>query len=229
MKCFCEEKRKTRKTMTTTTMNEEVMRGLMEILVRRMSVVFGREEKEVREAIEEEMTSLSRAYMTWVSVMSQGAQKEEVKEAKKEPKAKKMTKKEQEAAKAAEAEATKETETETPKETPKEVEATPAPPAPPAPKATKATKAPKEKVEKVVKEKAPKAKKAAGGKAKAEPKPEVKEPEPEATAEDEEVEVVEMEYKGVKYLKAASGVVYDAETSEEVGRWNEETCSIEVE
>jgi hypothetical protein len=47
--------------------------------------------------------------------------------------------------------------------------------------------------------------------------------------EEEEVEVVEMEYQGVKYLRSGKGVVYDAETSEEVGMWNEETQSIEVE
>jgi len=47
--------------------------------------------------------------------------------------------------------------------------------------------------------------------------------------EEEEVEVVEMEYQGVKYLRSAKGVVYDAETSEEVGTWNEETGSIDVE
>jgi hypothetical protein len=45
--------------------------------------------------------------------------------------------------------------------------------------------------------------------------------------EEEEVEVEEMEYNGVKYLKSSRGVVYDIETSEEVGRWNEETKSIE--
>jgi len=43
------------------------------------------------------------------------------------------------------------------------------------------------------------------------------------------VEVEEMEYKGVKYLRSSGGIVYDIETSEEVGRWNEETRSVEVE
>jgi 3-dehydroquinate synthetase len=44
------------------------------------------------------------------------------------------------------------------------------------------------------------------------------------------VEVEEIEHDGVKYLKAVStGIVYDMETSEEVGRWNDETKSIEVE
>jgi len=47
---------------------------------------------------------------------------------------------------------------------------------------------------------------------------------------EEEVEVEEMEHDGVKYLRSVeTGVVYDIETSEEVGRWNEETKSIEVE
>jgi hypothetical protein len=43
------------------------------------------------------------------------------------------------------------------------------------------------------------------------------------------VEVEEMEYEGVKYFRSAKGVVYDMLTSEEVGRWNESTKSIEVE
>jgi hypothetical protein len=47
--------------------------------------------------------------------------------------------------------------------------------------------------------------------------------------ENEEVEVEEIEYEGVKYLRSVKGIVYDMETSEEIGRWNEETKSIEVE
>ena len=50
-----------------------------------------------------------------------------------------------------------------------------------------------------------------------------------ATEEDEEVEVEEIEYDGVKYLRSGKGIVYDMETNEEIGRWNEETKSIEVE
>ena len=50
-----------------------------------------------------------------------------------------------------------------------------------------------------------------------------------AKEEEVEVEVEEIEYEGVKYLKSVSGVVYDIETSEEIGRWNEERKSIEVE
>ena len=39
----------------------------------------------------------------------------------------------------------------------------------------------------------------------------------------------EIEYEGVKYLRSMSGVVYDMMTSEEIGRWNSATGSIEVE
>ena len=50
------------------------------------------------------------------------------------------------------------------------------------------------------------------------------------TEEEEEVEVEELVYNGVKYLRSVvSGMVYDIETSEEIGRWNGETGSIEVE
>jgi hypothetical protein len=47
--------------------------------------------------------------------------------------------------------------------------------------------------------------------------------------EEEEVEVEEFEYEGVTYLKSNKGVVYDMETSEEIGRWNEENKRIEVD
>ena len=50
-----------------------------------------------------------------------------------------------------------------------------------------------------------------------------------ATGAEEEVEVEEIEYQGVRYLKSVKGVVYDIETSEEIGRWNEESKSIEVD
>ena len=50
-----------------------------------------------------------------------------------------------------------------------------------------------------------------------------------AEEEEEEVEVEEIEYEGVKYLRSNKGIVYDPETSEEVGRWNEEKSSIEVD
>ncbi len=47
--------------------------------------------------------------------------------------------------------------------------------------------------------------------------------------EEEEVEVEEIEYDGVKYLKSSKGVVYDIMTSEEIGRWNDETNRIDVD
>ena len=43
------------------------------------------------------------------------------------------------------------------------------------------------------------------------------------------MEVEEIEYEGVKYLRSGKGIVYDMETSEEIGRWNAATKSIEVE
>lgn len=47
--------------------------------------------------------------------------------------------------------------------------------------------------------------------------------------EEEEVEVEEFVYDGVLYLKSLKGVVYDIETSEEIGIWNETTKSICVD
>ena len=78
--------------------------------------------------------------------------------------------------------------------------------------------------------KEPKAKKDVAKKDEKELEREPKEAIPEDESEAEEVEVEEMEHDGVKYLRAVStGIVYDMETSEEVGRWNEATKSIEVE
>ena len=54
-------------------------------------------------------------------------------------------------------------------------------------------------------------------------------PEEESVEVEEEVEVEEVEYEGVTYLRSSKGVMYDMMTSEEIGRWNEETKSIEVE
>ena len=51
----------------------------------------------------------------------------------------------------------------------------------------------------------------------------------EMPTEEEEVEVEEMEYDGVMYLRSVKGIVYDMETSEEIGRWNAKTKRIEVE
>ena len=47
--------------------------------------------------------------------------------------------------------------------------------------------------------------------------------------EEEEVEVEEIEYEGTTYLRSGAGIVYDMDTSEEIGRWNYTTNSIEVE
>ena len=108
------------------------------------------------------------------------------------------------------------------------------------PKAKKA--APKKKAEATEGEEKPKAKKAAPKKkaATTEAVKELHEPEllqelereipaSAPTDEEEEVEVEEIEYQGVKYLRSTKGVVYDIETSEEIGTWNDETRSIEVE
>ncbi len=73
MKCFCRKKKKNSdqaKTMATTTMtmngvNEEVMKGLMDILVRRLAAVFEKDEKEVSEAVSEEMKAMLEAYKMW--------------------------------------------------------------------------------------------------------------------------------------------------------------------
>ena len=53
--------------------------------------------------------------------------------------------------------------------------------------------------------------------------------EEEVVEEEEEVEVEEIEYDGVKYFRSSTGIIYDIETSEEIGRWNEATKGIEVE
>ena len=52
------------------TMDEMVMSGLMEILVRRLSMVFGKDEMEVREAVGEEMSGLEAGYKKWLNAMS---------------------------------------------------------------------------------------------------------------------------------------------------------------
>jgi hypothetical protein len=51
-----------------------------------------------------------------------------------------------------------------------------------------------------------------------------------AESEDDEpvVKVEKFEFKGVKYLKSASGEIYDAETQEEIGVWNNKTKEIEM-
>ena len=63
-------------------MDEMVMTGLMEILVRRLSMVFGKEESEVRGAVGEEMAGLEAGYKKWLSAMSGVAPKKGAKAAK---------------------------------------------------------------------------------------------------------------------------------------------------
>ena len=49
------------------------------------------------------------------------------------------------------------------------------------------------------------------------------------TSDDEEETAVRIfKYNGVKYLKAADNTIYDFESHEEIGSWNEKTNSIEV-
>ena len=230
-----------------------VMEMMMESLVRKMSSVFGREEKEVREAVNTEMNEMVEAYKTWTKAMTTSASggkkvtkekvvkekvvkekvvkeakvpKEKVAKAAKAPKEKKV---EDVVVEATNAEGEMEVVVEvTSTEVVTEVAPVPKAKAPKAKveKVPKAEKVPKEKAEKVPKAKAVKASKAKAVEVVVEAAVVVEE---ETETEEEEVEVVEMEYQGVKYLKSGKGVVYDAETSEEVGMWNEETQSIEVE
>jgi len=108
-----------------------------------------------------------------------------------------------------------------------------------AEKTAKAEKLAAEKAEKAAKleaEKAAKAEKLAAEKeakkAKKEPKaskksvktPEVSDTEDE---EEEEVEVKKFEFGGKKYLKSSKNVLYDAETQDEIGIWNEAKQEIE--
>lgn len=237
-------------------MRKSVMERMMDGLVRKMSVVFGRPEEEVSEAVNAEMKEMLEEYKTWAKAMTTVAaskkvpkekvQKEKVPKVPKEPKEKaaKVPKAKKAAAASASAAVVAEDDEVVIESTAAavvviesaatggETEVTTK-----VPKA-KAPKVPKAKVEKVPKEKAPKAEKVPKEKAPKAPKaakakevvvvPEAVVEVPEAE-EEEEVEVVEMEYQGVKYLRSGKGVVYDAETSEEVGMWNEETQSIEVE
>jgi hypothetical protein len=79
----------------------------------------------------------------------------------------------------------------------------------------------KEAQEKAKLEKASKPKE---NKSKKEPKtPEVSDSE----AEEEEVQVVKFEFGGKKYLKSSKNVLYDAETQDEIGVWNEAKQEIE--
>ena len=233
--------------MTAMKETTSVMEMMMESLVRKMSSVFGREEKEVREAVNTEMNEMVEAYKTWTKAMTTSASggkkvtKEKVVKEKvvKEKVVKEAKVPKEKVAKAAKAPKEKKVEDVVVEATNAEgemevvTEVAPVPKAK-APKAKvekvekvpKAEKVPKEKAEKVPKAKAVKASKAKAVEVVVEAAVVVEE---ETETEEEEVEVVEMEYQGVKYLKSGKGVVYDAETSEEVGMWNEETQSIEVE
>jgi hypothetical protein len=53
--------------------------------------------------------------------------------------------------------------------------------------------------------------------------------ESEGEEEETEIEVTELEYNGCLYLRAKNNTLYDPETSEVVGVWNEETKSIDIE
>ena len=53
------------------------------------------------------------------------------------------------------------------------------------------------------------------------------EPEAAESDDEEQVEVVPITIKGTKYLKAATGMLYDPVTWDEVGKWNETTNEIE--
>ena len=56
------------------------------------------------------------------------------------------------------------------------------------------------------------------------------ESEEEDTSEAEEpvVTVKKFEHQGVIYLRSSDGVMYDSKTQDVVGKWNEETQSIDV-
>jgi hypothetical protein len=227
---------------------KSVMETMMNGLVRKMSVVFGRREEEVSEAVNAEMKEMLEEYKTWAKAMTTASKKSVVGGEKKEKVPKVPKEKTQKAKKAASSASVVVEDDEVVIESTAtaavvviesataaggETEVTT--------KVAKVPKVPKAKVEKVPKEKAPKAEKVPKEKATKASKaaaaqvqvPEVLPPLQSqcevAPEEEEEVEVVEMEYQGVKYLRSGKGVVYDAETSEEVGMWNEETQSIEVE
>ena len=243
-------------TMNRESMDEMVMTGLMEILVRRLSMVFGKEESEVRGAVGEEMAGLEAGYKKWLSAMSGVAPKKGAKAAKapkekeekapkapKEPKAVKggkvvkAPKEEVNVVVASEATAVVEeapvvSVTAVVEEAPVSAPVKASPPKAKKAVAPKEPKAVAPKEPKAAKEpKEPKAAKAKAAPKKKEVQVPVVVPVEVAVPveEEEEVEVEEIEYEGVKYLRSNKGIVYDPETSEEVGRWNEETSSIEVD
>ena len=52
--------------------------------------------------------------------------------------------------------------------------------------------------------------------------------ESEEEEEEPEVEVKKFEHEGKKYLKSSDNTIYDMDSQDEIGRWNEETSSIEL-
>ena len=49
----------------------------------------------------------------------------------------------------------------------------------------------------------------------------------EEEEEEEEIHVKSIEFEGKKYLKSSTGIIYDAETQDELGEWNSKTEKIE--
>jgi len=95
-----------------------------------------------------------------------------------------------------------------------------------AAKAQKLAKLAQEKAEKASKPKAEKKSNKAEKKSnKAEKTPEVSDSEEET--ETEELKVTRFEFGGKKYLKSSKNVLYDAETQDEIGVWNEAKQEIE--
>jgi len=100
-----------------------------------------------------------------------------------------------------------------------------------ADKAAKLAEEKAQKAEKLAQEKAAKSKGSKNTK-KAESEPESEpEPEPVSTSEEEteedEVKVTKFEFCGKKYLRSSKNVLYDAETQDEIGVWNEAKQEIE--
>ena len=46
--------------------------------------------------------------------------------------------------------------------------------------------------------------------------------------EEEPLEVMVFEHDGVQYLRSKEGAIFDRETEEEIGQWNEETQQIDT-
>jgi hypothetical protein len=97
-----------------------------------------------------------------------------------------------------------------------------------ADKAAKLAQEKADKAEKLAQEKAAKTKASKNTKKTEEPKKaEVSEEVTEEETEEEEVKVTKFEFCGKKYLKSSKNVLYDAETQDEIGVWNEAKQEIE--